>query len=184
MLCCITEYNFLDFKCYGHPTKLQQDWVEIFIGNKIYYVQCLLFVDIAEKPQETIRTYLYNVQKAGQYALVHFMQYDIFRDDVDNLQLYGTPQVNFFQDEDCFLVRGWSKHTDCIDEPLRRNQEVPTPTLALIPVSCILKPMTAIPDTGSSFPHSWLLARPREDWPDMFVEQMNHDVTIQQHRDS
>jgi len=52
--------------------------------------------------------------------------------------LYGSPQVNFFQDEDCFLVCGWSKHTDCIDEPLQRNQEIPTPTLALIPVTCIL----------------------------------------------
>ena len=67
-----TKYNFPDFKCYGHPTKPQQDWVEIFIANKIYYVQCLLFVDIAEKPKEAIRTYLYNVHKAGQYALVHF----------------------------------------------------------------------------------------------------------------
>jgi len=93
--------------------------------------------------------------------------------------LYGTPQLNFFQDEDCFLVRGWSKHTDCIDEQLWRNQEVPTPTLALILVNCILKPMTSIPDTESSFPHSWLLAWPREDWPDMFVERMNHDVRIQ-----
>jgi len=78
MLCCITEYNFLDFKCYGHPTKLQQDWVEIFICNKIYYVQCLLFVDILEEPKKTIQTFLYIVWKAGQYALVHFMQYDIF----------------------------------------------------------------------------------------------------------
>jgi len=42
-----------------------------------------------------------------------------------------------------------------------------------LPVSCILKPMTAIPDTRSSFPHSWLLARPREDWPDMFVERIS-----------
>ena len=99
-----TEYNFLDFKCYGHPTKLQQNWVEIFIGNKIYYVQCLLFVDILEKPKETIQTFLYNVRKTGQYALVHFMQYDIFRDNPDELELYGIPQVNFFQDEDSFLV--------------------------------------------------------------------------------
>jgi len=96
------------------------------------------------------------------------------------LELYGCPQVNFFQDEDCFLVHGWSKHSDCIDEPLWRNQEVPKPTLALILVSSILKPMTAIPDTGSSYPHSWLLAQPREDWPDMFVERMSHDVKIQQ----
>jgi len=60
------EYNFPDFKCYGHPTKPQQDWVEIFIGNKIYYVQCLLFVDIMEKPKEAIQTYLYKVHKARQ----------------------------------------------------------------------------------------------------------------------
>jgi len=141
-------------------------------------------VDITEKPKETIRTYLYNVRKAGQYALVHFMQYDIFCDDLEDLQLYGTPQVNFFQDEDCFLVCGWSKHTDCIHELLWRNQEVHMPTLALIQVSCILNPMTAVPDTGSSFPHSWLLAQPREDWPDMFVERMTHDVRIQQCQNS
>ena len=73
-----TEYNFDDFKCYGHPTNLQQDWVEIMMCNKIYYAQCLLFVDILEKPKETIWTFLYNVWKAGQYALVHFIQYDIF----------------------------------------------------------------------------------------------------------
>jgi len=89
----------------------------------------------------------------------------------------------FFPDEDCFLVCGWSQHTDCIDEPLWMNQEVPKPTLALIPVSSILKPMTAVCDTGSSYPHSWLLAQPREDWPDMF-ERMSHDVKIWQHRNS
>jgi len=44
--------------------------------------------------------------------------------------------------------------------------------------------MTAIPDSGSSFPHSWLLAWPREDWLDMFVERMSHDVQIQQCRNS
>jgi len=44
--------------------------------------------------------------------------------------------------------------------------------------------MTAIPDTGSSFLHSWLLAWPREDWLDMFVEQMNHDVRIQHPRNA
>jgi len=39
-----TEYNFPNFKCYGHPTKPQQDWVEILIQNMIYYAQSLLFV--------------------------------------------------------------------------------------------------------------------------------------------
>jgi len=63
-------------------------------------------------------------------------------------------------------------HTSCIDQPLwRRNQEVTKPTLALIPLASILKPMT-----GSYFPHSYLLAQPRKDWPDMFVESMSHDV--------
>jgi len=31
-----TEYSFPDFKCYGHLAKLQQDWVEIMIHNKIH----------------------------------------------------------------------------------------------------------------------------------------------------
>jgi len=72
------EYNFPDFNCYGHPAKSQHDWVEIMIHNKIYYAQCLIFVDIPEDPEKTIQTFLYKVQKARQYTLVHFMQYDIF----------------------------------------------------------------------------------------------------------
>jgi len=55
----------------------------------------LLFVDILEKPKETIQTLLYKVKKAGQYALVHFMQYNIFYDNLEVLELYGHPQVNF-----------------------------------------------------------------------------------------
>jgi len=48
------EYNFPDFKCYGHLAKPQQDWVEIMIHNKIYYAQCLLFVDILEKQKNNL----------------------------------------------------------------------------------------------------------------------------------
>jgi len=93
MIC--TECNFLDVKCYSHLAKLQQDWVDIMIHYKIYYAQCLLFLDIPEKSKETIQTFLYKVWKAQQYALVHFMQYNIFQDDPDVLVLYGCHQ-DFF----------------------------------------------------------------------------------------
>jgi len=74
-------------------------------------------------------------------------------------RLYGMVQWDFCQDEDSMLIRGWSKHTAVINE-LMIPGVIPEPTLCMIPVSCILDPITGIHDPGAYFPHSWLFVPP------------------------
>jgi len=71
------------------------------------------------------------VSVPGTYAIVHFMGLDVFGEPKDNLKLYGHSQKNFYQHEDCFLVRGWSKYTTEINHHIG-NQETPLPILAVI----------------------------------------------------
>jgi len=52
------------------------------------------------------------------YAIVHFLGYDVFGDPPGNLQLYRNHQTGFYQHDDCFLIRGQSKHTENIHEYL------------------------------------------------------------------
>jgi len=61
-----------------------------------------------------------NLQE-GTYALVHFVNQDIFTDKPTKT-LYGHEYCDFFVDGNCHLVRGWAKKrlssttiTDLID---------------------------------------------------------------------
>ena len=166
-----TEFNHSEFKCYGHPIRGRQDWVEVKIEGHILQVQCLIFCHIPQKLDKTIKTMLYNVDGPGTYAIVHFLEYNIFGKYDRRWKLYGHQQRNFYQDEDCFLIRGWSKHTDKIKDHILEG-EVPSPTIAMIPVECIMSPLIAIEDTGSGYPHSWLLMKSRETWAGAFVATM------------
>jgi len=40
------------------------------------------------------------------------------------------------------------------------------------PIECIMKPLIAIEDTASGYPHSWLLMKSREMWAEAFVATM------------
>jgi len=48
----------------------------------------------------------------------------------------------------------------------------------MIPVSCILDPITGIHDPGVYYPHSWLFVPPWTKWVDCFVDRMSHDVQV------
>jgi len=76
----------------------------------------------------------------------------------------------FYQDEDCFLIRGWSKHTAKIKEFMLEG-ECPPATIAMVPVECIMKPLIAIEDTASGYPHSWLLMKSSKTWVGAFLQQ-------------
>ena len=69
-------------------------------------------------------------------------------------------QRDFCQDEDSTLICGWSKPTAVINE-LMIPGVIPEPTLCMIPVSCILDPITGIHDPGAYYPHSWLFIPPQ-----------------------
>jgi len=170
-----TEVNVRGCKIYGKPTKPQQDWIEVKVDDDLFQVQCLIFVRLEEPLDEEIVTPLHTVCEPGTYAIVHFLGYDIFGDFPNNLQLYGVPQRNFYQHEDCFLIRGWSKHTTQIHQKLR-NGDKPVPMLAMVNMKCFQRPLIAVEDHGSGYPHSWLLTAERKCWADAFVVRMSHDV--------
>jgi len=66
------------------------------------------------------------------------------------------------------LIRGWSKHTAKIKELLSEG-ECPPPTIAMVPVECIMNPLIAVEATASGYPHSWLLMKSTETWAGAFV---------------
>ena len=84
-------------------------------------------------------------------------------------------QRNFYQHEDCFLIRGLSKHTTQIHQKLRKGDK-PVPMLAMVNMKCFQRPLIAVEDHGSGYPHSWLLTAGRKCWADAFVVRMSHDV--------
>jgi len=46
---------------------------------------------------------------------------------------------------------------------------IPDPTVCMIPVSCILDPITGIHDPGVYYPLGWLFVPPQAIWMDCFV---------------
>jgi len=51
------------------------------------------------------------------------------------------------------LIRGWSKYTARIKEFISEG-ECPPPTIAMVHGECIRKPLIAIEDPASGYPHS------------------------------
>ena len=123
---------------YGHPISGRQEWVEANINGRIVQVQCLIFCEIFDNLENSIKTELFHVKKPGTYAIVHFMEYNIFGKFDRKYKLYGRLQKNS-QDEDSFLIRGWSKHTARIKGHLSEGQCTP-PTITMIPVDSIENP--------------------------------------------
>jgi len=105
------------------------------------------------------------------------MGYDVFGDPPGNLQLYRTHQTGFYQHDDCFLIRGWSKHTESMHEYFDIDQ-IPEPIVAVVNLKHFQRPLIAIPDPESGFPHSWLFTPERKCWADAFVLCMMHDVKL------
>jgi len=64
-----TEYNFDEFKCYGHPSSGRQEWVEANINGRTFHVQCMIFCEIYRELKNPIKTELYHVKKPGNYIL-------------------------------------------------------------------------------------------------------------------
>ena len=50
-----TEFNHSEFKCYGHPVRGRQDWVEVKIEDHILQVQCLIFVILQRSPKKQLK---------------------------------------------------------------------------------------------------------------------------------
>jgi len=169
-----TEADVGTCKLNGHPAKNRQDWIEVLVENEIFQVQCLIFFHLPERLTNEIVTPLHTVQDPGTYAIVHFLGVDIFGEPSDYLSLYGTPQRNFYQHEDCFLIRGWSKETVDINETIDVAEDI-EPILAMINVSSFQRCLTGIQDIGSDYPHSWLFVPERKCWKDAFVIRMSHD---------
>ena len=87
-----TEFNCDELKCYGHPISGQQEWVEANLNGRNVLVQCLIFCEIYEELYNPIKTELYHVQKPGTYAIVHFLEYNIFGKFDREFKLYGHHQ--------------------------------------------------------------------------------------------
>ncbi len=172
-----TECNLRGCKIYGNPLKPRQDWIEVKIEDCIFQVQCLIFFILPESLQDEIVTPLDTVCQPGTYAIVHFMGYDVFGDPPGNLQLYRTPQTGFYQHDDCFLIRGWSKHTESIHDYFDANN-IPEPIVAMVNLKHFKRPLIAISDPESGYPHSWLFTPERKCWGDAFVLCMMHDVRL------
>jgi len=72
----------------------------------------------------------------------------VFGDPPENLHLYRTHQTGFYQHEDHFLIRGWSKHTESIHEYFDVD-DIPEPIVAVVNLKHFKRPLIAIPDHES-----------------------------------
>jgi len=62
------------------------------IEDHILQVQCLIFWHVLEKMVKSIKTILYNVDEPRTYAIVHFLEYNIFGKFDWQWKLYGNQQ--------------------------------------------------------------------------------------------
>jgi len=96
------------------------------------------------------------VKESKMYAIVHFMGFDEFGAPLPGLKLHENAPRNIYQDEHCFLIRGWSKNTSDIEKPLRNAHET-TPVLARINLETFQRSSIVVEDHGSAYSHSRLL---------------------------
>ena len=111
-----TDYKNKGIRYHGNPFKGWHDWVKVTTPKGNIMCHVLLFLEVTAIPI-TSNT---NLQE-GKYALVHFVNQDIFADEPTRT-LYGHQYHDFFVDGNCHLVRGWAKKrlssttiTDLID---------------------------------------------------------------------
>jgi len=140
-------------------------------------MKCMLIACFFEIPEgKEIVLPIYKVEQPGSYALVHYIQYNLYDELPDDLKLYGVHQtMGFHQDKDISLICGWSKHTLAIDCELEDGND-PIPSLCMIPVSSIQEPVTSIEDPGAYFLQSCLFVQSHNKWAECFVDHMHHDV--------
>ena len=140
---------------HGNPIKGWQDWVKVKLNNSYIMCQILIFLQVDEVLPENTKNL-----EAQKYALVHYVNQDVFGDRPTK-PLYGTWYNSFWIDNNCDLVRGWSKKTRAIN-----RSEIPhdainlRPTIGIISVSDIVSPIIGVADRGNKTPHSYLFLPP------------------------
>jgi len=158
---CILHHY--EFKCYGHPVKGKQDWVEVKLKTGFCKFN-VSFSVISQRNQQNKLKQCYTIKM----NLAYMKNWNtIFLDNLTSVGHYMVIAKNY-QDEDHFLIRGWSRHTARIKEFISEG-ECPPPTLAMVSVQCIMKTLIAIEDTANEYPHSLLLVKSRETWAGAFV---------------
>ena len=93
---------------HGNPIKGWQDWVKVKFENSLFMCQILIFLEVTHINDDNTSSL-----QVGKYALVHFVNQDVFTDTPNNL-LYGKEYPGFRIDENCELVRGWAQKTKLI----------------------------------------------------------------------
>jgi len=150
---CIIGNNIV--KIHGDPTINHHDWVVVKVNNTQVLCHILCFLQI-----ENVKTKLSfatgTVDWDGLYAVCHFVNQNVFSDikPIDNI--YGRGNfVSYQVDENCDLIRGWTKFTDDITSN-RIPCCKPTPTLAMFHVESIVLTCSSIEDTKNPIPHSYI----------------------------
>jgi len=100
-----TDYKNKGIHYHGNPFKGWHDWVKVTTPKGNIMCHVLLFLEVTAIPIMSDT----NLQE-GKYALVHFVNQDIFADEPTGT-LYGHQYHDFFVDGNCHLVRGWAKKT-------------------------------------------------------------------------
>jgi len=170
-----TQHNFiLDddiIKIHGDPTKNHHDWVIGMHMNQKFLCHVLCFV-VIDNVEEPINFPFGVVNEPGEYAVCHYVDQDVFRDEIPQAFLYGEGNFTSYRtDENCSLIRGWAKFTSDINGNAIPRRK-PSPTLIMIHVSKIVSTCIGIEDSFNSIPHSYIFLPPSKDWSDFFTKRM------------
>jgi len=135
----------------------------------LFHVLCFVVTDKVEEP---INFPFGVVNEPGEYVVCHFVDQDVFCDEIPQAFLYGEGNFTSYRtDENCALIRGWAKFTSHINgnEIPRRK---PSPMLIMIPVSKIVATCIGIEDSFNDIFHSYIFLPPSKDWSDLFMKRM------------
>ena len=166
---CILEQDII--KIHGDPTRNHHDWIIANHMSKQFLCHVLCFILIGQVA-EPIQFPFGNVTEPGQYAVCHFVDQDVFCDEIPQAFIYREGNYTSYQtDENCDLIRGWPKFTSDINGNVIPRKK-PSPTLIMIPVSKIVSTCIGIEDTLNDIPHSYIFLPPSSVWSDIFMKRM------------
>ncbi len=173
---CILDEEIV--KIHGDPTKNHHDWIIAEHMNQKFLCHVLCFLYIREI-DEPIKFTCGDVAEPGEYAVCHFVDQDVFRDEIPQAFMYGHGNFPSYRtDGNCALIRGWAKFTNHINENAIPRRK-PRPTLIMISVSKIVSTCIGIEDSLNDIPHSYIFLPPSKEWSQIFNQRMKELMELE-----
>jgi hypothetical protein len=170
-------------KIRGDPFLGRHDWFQATTEKGTFLCHVLCFIETrelagaAEEPMnddEINEVHIDHVGAFGKFAVVHFVDVDVFSDGEPTKSLYGVGDFPYGYriDGNCDLVRGWCKHTSSIYGG-EWVHLAPRPSVALFNMENeTIEPCVGLCDDSNTYHHSYIFLKAKKHWPDLFLSRV------------